>query len=226
MEKSSKIINWIIAAIIIISFGIGVYYYGQMPDRMASHWGANGEVNGYMSKFWGLFLMPIVSIILFLLFLAIPIMDPLKENIKKFRSYYDKFILLVMIFLFYIYFVTILWNLEIRLDVSLLIIPGLAILFYYAGVLIGHSKRNWTIGIRTPWTISSDAVWGKIHSLGAKLFKICAIAMLIGLIVPDYISILLIGDIAVLAIGASLLAVYSYVLFKKEEKGSKSKHRK
>jgi len=84
--------------IILLSFAIGVYFYSQMPDRMVSHWNVRGEADGYISKFWGLFLMPIISIVMVLLFLVIPKIDPLKENVKKFRKYFDAFIILILLF--------------------------------------------------------------------------------------------------------------------------------
>ncbi len=98
--KRSKII---ILGIIILSFAIGIYFYPQMPEKMASHWNIQGEVDDYISRFWGLFLMPIVSIGLLALFALIPKIDPLKENIKRFGKYFDGFIVLMIIFLFYFY---------------------------------------------------------------------------------------------------------------------------
>ncbi|HYA86765.1 MAG TPA: DUF1648 domain-containing protein, partial [Nitrospirota bacterium] len=74
----------IAVGIVIISFVVGIYIYPQLPDTIASHWNAQGQVNGYISKFWGLFLFPIISVGLVLLFVAIPRIDPLKANIEKF----------------------------------------------------------------------------------------------------------------------------------------------
>ena len=54
--------------IILLSFLVGIYFYPQMPSQIASHWDINGKVNGYMSKFWGLFLMPLISLFLFFIF--------------------------------------------------------------------------------------------------------------------------------------------------------------
>jgi len=82
-----------ILGIILLSFLLGVYLYPQMPEKMASHWDFQGQVDGYMPRFWGLFLMPFISSGLFLLFVLIPKIDPLKANIKKFRSHFDRFIL-------------------------------------------------------------------------------------------------------------------------------------
>lgn len=83
MRKSEIII---IVGIVLLSFAIGIYFYPQMPEKMASHWNALGQVDGYTSKFWGLFLMPFLSVGLLLLFILIPKIDPLKANIEIFRK--------------------------------------------------------------------------------------------------------------------------------------------
>jgi len=198
-------------AVIIISFIIGIYLYPSMPEEMASHWNAKGEVDDYMSKFWGLFLMPIVTLGLFLLFLIIPLIDPLKKNIEKFRGYFDAFIALIILFLFYIYVLSILWNLNYRFDMSQAIIPAIAIIFYFAGVLMEKAKMNWFIGIRTPWTLSSKEVWEKTHKLGAKLYKILAFVFLLILLSPEYFTQILMIIIVI----ALYPLVYSYFEYRK-----------
>src|SRR4030043_1731477 len=136
----------IILVIILISLALAIYFYPLMPEKMASHWSAHGQVNDYMPKFWGLFLMPFISIGLFLLFILIPKIDPLKENIKKFRKYFDIFIILIILFLFYLYVLTIFWNIGARFNMVQFLIPAFGIIFYYAGVLVENAKRNWFIG--------------------------------------------------------------------------------
>jgi len=198
--------------IIIISFLIGIYLYNLMPDKVASHWNDKGEVNGYMIKFWGLFLMPIISFALFLMFLLIPKIDPLKKNIGKFRKQFDLFILFIIVFMLYLYALTIIWNLGNQFDMNKSIIPAIGLLFYYAGVLISHAKRNWFIGIRTPWTLSNDVVWDKTHKLGSILFKIAGVIAFIGLFFSDFI----IWFILIPVISFSLFTfIYSYFVYKK-----------
>ena len=178
----------IIAAlvIIIISFVIGIYLYPQMPDKMASHWNAQGIVDGYSSKFIGLFLMPIISLAMLLLFLVIPHIDPLKSNIKKFRNYFDAFILIIFVFLFYLYVLTLIWNFGFVYNIILFLVPAFAFLFFFAGILIEKAKRNFFIGIRTPWTLSNEKVWDNTHKVGGKLFKIASIVSLVGLFFQKY----------------------------------------
>ena len=211
MRKSTMAIILIIALSVIV----GVIFYPLLPDQMVSHWNAAGEVNGYMSRFWGVFLMPLISIILLGLFLLIPKIDPLKENIAKFRGDFDRFIVLIELFLFYIYILAISWNLGITFDMKTAILPAFAILFYYVGVMIGKAKRNYFIGIRTPWTLSSDEVWDKTHRLGRKLFKIAAILSLVGLLFP---SIALWFVIIPILFAAIYSIIYSYFVWKKTKK--------
>lgn len=205
----------LVFVIIGLSFIISIWLYPQMPDRMASHWNAKGEVDGYMSKFWGLFLMPIVSVGLLLLFIVIPKIDPLKRNIQKFMSYYEGFILLFVVFFFYIHLLTLFWSLGYTFDMTQMIIPAMGFLFIYIGFLVEKTKRNWFIGIKTPWTLSNEKVWDKTHKLGGKLFKAVGIIALFGMVFPDYaIWLILIPVFAVVG----YTVAYSYFEYQKEHK--------
>lgn len=205
----------VILGIILFSFILGIYFYPLMPEKIASHWNAQGQVNGYLPKFWGLFLMPFLSIALFLLFVFIPKIDPLKANIEKFRKYYDRFILLIIAFLFYVYLLTIFWNIGMRFNLGQVLAPAFAILFYYCGILIENAKRNWSIGIRTPWTLSNEKVWEKTHKVGGKLFKIAGVIALFGAFFPDYALFYIIIPVILVVAYAF---VYSYLEYQKETK--------
>ncbi len=207
--RKSEIISLLI---IMISFIIGISFYSLLPDKVASHWNAKGEVDGYMSKFGGLFLMPVISLVLLLLFIIIPKIDPLKHNIEKFRKYFDGFIVLMMLFLFYLYILTILWNIGVRFNFVHLLVPIFSIFFYYCGILIQKAQRNWFIGIRTPWTLSNEQVWNKTHKIGGILFKIAGIISLIGILLPEYALFFVICPVII----ASLFPViYSYFAYQK-----------
>ena len=67
----------------------GALLWNQLPEQMASHWNVNDEVDDYMSKPWGVFMMPLVTLGMFVLFLVVPAIDPLKANIAKFREASD-----------------------------------------------------------------------------------------------------------------------------------------
>jgi uncharacterized membrane protein len=204
----------LVSAIIIASFIIGIWLYPSMPDMMPGHWNAAGRVDGYMPKFWGLFLMPIISVLLFLLFVAIPRIDPLKENIEKFRKHYDIFISIIIIFLFYLYALTLVWASGVTFNMVLAMVPAFALIFYYAGILVENAKQNWFIGIRTPWTLSSKSVWNKTHKRGGRLFKAAAIIALLGLAFGEYAIWFVVVPVVAVAVYS---IVYSYVEYRKEK---------
>ena len=205
----------LVLGIILLSFVIALYLYPQMPDKMASHWNAQGEVDGYMSRFGGLFFMPLISAGLFLMFMFLPKIDPLKQNIQKFRKYYDGFILIFIVFFFYIYLLTLFWNLNLRFNMTQMLLPAIGILFYYAGVLMENAKRNWFIGIRTPWTLSNDKVWDKTNKLGGKLFKITGVIALFGILVHKYFLLFIMVPVL---IAAFYPIIYSYFEYQRQVK--------
>jgi len=205
----------VISFIILLSFVLAIYLYPQMPERMASHWNTKGEVDGYMCKFWGLFLMPIILLCLFLLFILIPKIDPLKENIAKFRKYFDGFIVLITLFLFYIYLLSIAWNLGKRFNMGQMMMPALGMLFYYCGILTENAKRNWFIGIKTPWTLSSERVWDKTHKIGGKLFKAAGLIAFLGIFFPNYAFYFILVPALLVAF---YTIIYSYFEYQKETK--------
>lgn len=205
-------------AIVLASFIIGIILYPYFPEKMAGHWNSAGEVDGYMSKFWGVFLMPVIGAIMYGLFLVVPRIDPRKENIEKFRNYFDNFIILFLFFLFYLYGLTLWWNLGNVFNMTMFLIPAFAVLFYYVGVLVGKAQSNFSIGIRTPWTLSSEEVWRKTHSLGGKLFRIAGICALSGLFFPTIAIWLVIVPV----IGVSIFIMfYSYFEYHRTETKNK-----
>jgi uncharacterized membrane protein len=202
-----------VIGIILLSVVVGICFYPQMPEKMASHWNAKGEVDGYMSKFWGLFMMPSMLAGIGLLFFAIPRIDPLKANIEKFRKYYDGFIILFSIFFLSADVQIILWNLGVEISPNVILPIGLGLLFFYIGILCEHSKRNWFIGIRTPWTLSSDKVWDKTNKVGGKLFKIAGVIIFVGVFFQKYAIFFIIIPVLVVAV---YTIVYSYFEYQKE----------
>ncbi len=195
----------------------GLLLWNRLPDPMASHWGPNDEVNGYISKFWGVFLLPLITLGMFLLFLVIPSIDPLKANIAQFRDVFNLFITLIVAFMIYIYALTLRWNLGYTdFGMSKAMLPAMAILFLCIGYMLRKAKRNFFIGIRTPWTLSSDKVWDETHRLGSVLFMVSGVLAFIG---SFFGGMLAFWFLFVPVIGSTLITlVYSYVLYQREMK--------
>jgi uncharacterized membrane protein len=195
----------------------GLLLWNRLPDPMASHWNVNDQVNGYMTKFWGVFLLPLVTLGMYLLFLVVPSIDPLKANIAQFREAFNLFITLLVAFMVYLYGLTLAWNLGYNnFKMSGAMLPAIGLLFIFIGFMLRQAKRNFFIGIRTPWTLSSDTVWNETHRLGAVLFMICGVLALLGGFFGGATAFwMMFAPI----IGSTVfLLVYSYVLYQRETK--------
>ena len=213
-----KLIRYAIIIGLIITFILTIAIYPAAPDRVVSHWNAAGQADGYMSKLWGLSLIPLIMTGLVGLFTLLPRIDPHKMNYEKFRDYYEGFILLFVFFLLAIQVQIILWSLGYQVSTNLTFPPLMGILFIYIGFLLGHAEQNWFVGIRTPWTLSSETVWKKTHEVGGKLFKIAGVISCAGVFAGTYALWFVL--VPVLAVSVYTV-VYSYLEFQKEVNSQK-----
>jgi uncharacterized membrane protein len=209
-----KLIRLAIIAGLILTFVITIFFYPTLPDPIISHWNAAGQADGYMSKFWGVSIIPIIMIACVALFAVIPLIDPLKKNYEKFRSYYEGFILLFVLYLLAIQVQIILWSIGYQISPNRTFPLLFGILFIYIGFLLEHAEQNWFVGIRTPWTLSSETVWKKTHQIGGTFFKISGIICFAGVLFPEFaIWFILVPAL----VTATFTIVYSYYAFQKEK---------
>jgi uncharacterized membrane protein len=207
----------IVLILIVAATLAGLLFWNQLPEQMASHWNVNDQVDGYISKLWGVLMMPLLTLGIFLLFLVIPAIDPLKANIAKFRETFNLFVLLFVAFMLYIHGLTLAWNLgysNFKMSTSML--PAIGLLFIFLGFIFRKAKRNFFIGIRTPWTLSSDTVWDKTHQLGAIFFMASGVLTILG---GFFGGLRAFWFLFVPLIGSTIfLLIYSYVLYQRETK--------
>ena len=214
-----KGINAAIIALVLVSVLASVVAYQFLPEKIVSHWNIYGNADSQMDKAFALSIMPIVAIFIAALYFLIPKLDPLRQNIKKFEFQYGLMFATIIAFMLYIHIITILWNLGFSLNISAAIIPGVALLLFVIGLLLKDSERNWFVGVRTPWTLSSDNVWKKTHLLASKTFMIAAVILLLSIFFPEYAFFAIIFIVFRAAI---IPAVYSYFDYAKEKNPKKS----
>jgi len=214
---STRTTTIIILLMLLIGTAVGLLLWNRLPDQMASHWDINDQVNGYMPKIWGVFMMPLIVLGLSVLFLVIPNIDPLKANIAQFRETFNLFIVLIVAFMLYIHGLTLVWSLgytNFKMSTSML--PAMGLLFIFIGFMLRKAKRNFFIGIRTPWTLSSDTVWDKTHQLGSVLFMASGVLAFLGGIFGGMTAF---WFLFVPLIGSTIfLLIYSYLLYRQETK--------
>ncbi len=156
----------------------------QLPERVATHWGVNGQPNGWSSPAFAAFLMPAVMALMTLIFAALPNIDPLKKNYEFHGSVY---FLLVNVIIGFVGIVQVLilgsalgWPFDMRSVLPIL----LGALFVFMGNLLPRIRPNWFMGIRTPWTLSSERVWRKTHRIGGYAFTIAGLVFVATAFIP------------------------------------------
>ena len=209
-----KLIRLAIALVLVMTAVMTLIAYPHMPDSVPSHWNAAGTVDAELPKFWGLVIVPTLMIGFTALLAVLPRIDPLRKNYEKFRNYYEGFILVFAAFLFFIQLQIILWGMGTQVSPNLTMPVMIGILFICIGFLTEHTEPNWFVGIRTPWTLSSERVWKKTHDRGGTLFKLAGMVSMIGAIAGVYAWLFII--VPALAV-AAYTVVYSYVEFRREQ---------
>lgn len=202
--------------LIIIVAAIGFYLYPQLPDLVPSHWGINGEIDGWMSSTFAVYFFPGLILFLYLLLSFLPLMDPLKTNIEMFSHSYFWFKTVLVLFLSSLYLVTLYAGLGYEVNVGRFVTLGVAVLFAMIGYIMPRIKKNYTIGIRLPWTLHSETVWTKTHKFGGKLFVALAVLIAAAAFLPGFYTFvtLLAGIVLMLA----ALVAYSYMEYRKIER--------
>jgi len=209
-----KIFWFIIFALVFSSFFLALIFYPALPEKIPSHWNASGNIDAYMEKGLMLLLMPLCSLAAALLFLILPKIDPLKKNYKYFMTYFRGMLLTLVAFFLYLHVLVIMAGLGFTIKMNYWLMPAMSALFLYLALLLRKSRRNWFIGIRTPWTLSSDVAWDKTNKVASTVMAILAIILLMVMFLEQAILIF----IAFLIAAIFGLFVYSYFEYAKEEK--------
>lgn len=214
-----KKVIFAIGFIILVMLAAAVFFYFSplLPDKIAIHWNMVGQADGFGSKSTGLFLFPVIAIILSLLLLWLPSIDPKKENIKLFEPAYHRFVVVFILFLLFIFVLSILWNLKWNFSFNQALAAGLAWFFYEIGKLIGQAKMNYTIGLRTPWTLYCEESWNTTHRIVSQAMIFFTLLLLLGVFFPNFLFLIL-AIVLILFIGLSLVVSYRvYQKIKKSE---------
>jgi uncharacterized membrane protein len=202
------------AAVIIAVLAGTLIAYPHLPETVPLHWNAHGQVNGWGPK-WSLLLTgPGAMGFIVLLFAALPWLSPKKFEVDSFRATYLYIMVVLVALLAYIHLLELAAGLGIALDMSRAIMGGIGLLTALMGNVLGKVRRNFFIGVRTPWTIASEPVWNATHRFAAKTFFAAGLAALAFAIsgAPFWVAL------AAILTGALSPAVYSLVLYKQLER--------
>jgi len=188
--------------------------YSRLPNMVPVHWDFKGQANGYSPK-WELFLMlPGIMAGIMVLFRFMPWLSPQRWEVDSFRSTYLYIMLVVLGMMTCLQIVTLWAGLGTQINAGRIVLGLVSLLFALLGNVLGKVRRNFYIGVRTPWTLANERVWNATHRLAAQTFVLSG---LVGLVMTAA-GLDNRAALAVLITGALIPVLYSLILYKQLER--------
>ncbi len=177
MLKKNKTALIIACVITVLPVLIGLFFWNSLPDKMATHFGASGEPDGFSSKAFAVFGLPAVLLAAELLCAIATSYDPKNKNISP-----KLFLLIIWIVpavslitaaLLYAY------NLGYKVDSSFAAQMLIGFVFVIVGNFLPKTRQNYTMGIKIPWALANEENWNLTHRLAGYLWVAGGIIMLV-----------------------------------------------
>jgi len=209
-------IDLLALAIIAIQIIVAVYGFAVLPDTVPIHWGINGQANGYGPKWLGTFLFPLISIGVYMLVRVLLAAGPRlggREATTANLRIAKLVIIGIMLLMLIIQLSTVAQTLGVDFNMATVVMLALSVLCVFLGNYMGKIRRNFWMGIRTPWSIANEVVWERTHRLGGWLFVAVG---LIGIPCSFIPALRLWGVIVPLIAVSIILYIYSYVCYQQQ----------
>ena len=198
----------ITSIIILLPILAGLVLWNQLPAQIATHFGSNGAPNGWSSKGFAVFGIPLILLVVHWLCVAFTGTDPKNQNIS------DKMITLVLWICpvmsiacnasMYMY------TLDSSINTTKFGMLLMGCIFIVIGNYMPKMKQSYTIGIKLPWTLSSEENWYRTHRFAGYTFMLGGVFV----IVAGFMQLMWVAFVALLVM-SGLPMVYSYILYKK-----------
>lgn len=192
--------------------------YPQLPSLMPTHWNIQGNVDSVMPKNIAAFLMPILTLGIYILFLVVPNFDPNKKKYALFQREWEIMQTGFIGFFAYLHFIILYISLNPGTQLLPLMFIGLGALFILMGNYMSKIRQNYFIGIKVPWTLANEDNWNKTHRYASWCFVAAGILTLAEAYFIWYAPFIIFGS---LLLAGVLPTVYSFLLFKKQTSAMK-----
>ncbi|MCI0432659.1 MAG: SdpI family protein [Gemmatimonadetes bacterium] len=206
---------WLALVVVALTLGFSLWAYPRLPAEVPSHWNLRGQVDDYAPKLLVALLIPAMLLVMRGLFEILPRIDPKRANYPKFIDAYWRIANGSVLVLGALHVTVLGIGLGWDLNVNRAPMIGLGILLLLIGNYLSRIQPNWFIGIRTPWTLSSETVWRKTHRTGSWLFVALGVATVVASLFLRAPTIAVVGP--AIALVALVLLVQSYVLWRREQ---------
>lgn len=205
--------EWPLLVMLAIPVFIAILVYPHMPEQVPIHWNVKGQVDNYGSRAFGTFFLPLMNIVMYVLFIVLPKLDPKRANYSKFDSSYLTIRYSLHLFFVLLFGITAAVSLGYPVNIGKWVPAGVAVLFIVMGNIMGRVRHNYFVGFKFPWTLANEEVWRRTHLFGAKLMVIGGFAALFGVVFTSGTAsfvILMIG----IFVPVIITTIYSYLIYK------------
>lgn len=210
----SRIHLMVMTLLITADIAVAIAVYPRLPASCPTHWNLSGEPDAFGPPWKLAFTIPAINAGLSFFLWGIPLLGPFRANFERFRRTYGRFCVTVvaMIIAIHVVFLADAAGRELSIGRSMSIICG--VMFTVMGNWLGKIRRNFYVGIRTPWTLVNEQVWERTHRAGGKIMVVIGlISISFGLFAEERVcSIAFFTGLAFL-VAWSL--TYSYVVYRK-----------
>lgn len=202
--------------LVVLAFLLVAVVFRRLPQEIPIHWGPDGQVDGWLEKPWGALVLPLLTLVTTLLLIFAPVLIPGGFNAASPPRFYPIVVAVLAGFLVFVTGVQLLVATGAPLNLQRLVVGAAGGLLAVTGNYLGKVPRNHLIGIRTPWTLSSEFVWERTHRFAGPVFVLCGVVLLLYAAVeegtPQPRIILPVIGVMVL-----LPTLYSYLLSRREK---------
>ena len=177
LERFSTPIQIALIAAMVLA---GAWAFAQLPAGalVPVHFNAQGEADGWASAGKGLFMLPLLALVLLGLRWLLPRLDPRGENLRKSGKAISTIWVAVSLLLALVQAQVVAMSLGLSGPVPKLPMLLVGGLFIAMGNVLGKLRANYTVGIRTPWTLANERVWDQTHRFAGKAFVAAGLLLL------------------------------------------------
>ena len=208
MIKKNLNILIITSIVILLPVLAGVVLWDTLPEQIPTHWNAAGEIDGWSSKPFAIFGLPLLMLAMHWLCVLVTAADPKKANHSNKLIHLVLWIIpIISVVLFVLTYVVALGT-EVRMEMVMPLLVGFVLTV--VGNYLPKCKQSYTIGIKIPWTLHSEENWNRTHRFAGRLWLVCGLGIMLTAFVGGFWLFLPIVLVMVLA-----PTVYSYLLHRK-----------
>jgi uncharacterized membrane protein len=208
-------------ALTLVAFGVSGYVYFfqyvNLPEQVPTHWNVHGEPDAFSPKEKILptfLLVPGAMVVALVLTPLLAWLSPQKFKVDVFRDTYGYVMMLVVALMGYLNAVILLASVGHYQYLNRLLLCGIFLFIALIGNVLGKVRRNFWMGVRTPWTLASDTIWIQTHRLAAWLF--------VGVGLLGFVAVLLgaplVACFAGICVAALVPVLHSLILYKRLER--------